>query len=265
MHNDYKQCEVRVPSTHVILLLFLFVMSFQIALSSLTYHHESFYWAIALNQIVIIFFPCIIVARRLRLNKNVVFPLKEPSAKMIFKTIAIMFAVTIAIDYVQAGTELVIAPPRELKDSFAKLMEIRGVTEFIIKILFLCFLPAICEEVFFRGFCQTGLVYRYGSRVGITITAAIFALAHGDPWHIHLYFLLGFILGWLFYASGTLWIPIIAHLINNLRAFADYFGDIHFPIKQLDALGNASILIFCLVIAVYFIRHFSDVPTTIRK
>lgn len=75
------------------------------------------------------------------------------------------------------------------------------------------------EELFFRGFAQTRLAERWGVPVGVVVASAGFALLHFDPLHSTLAFFLGLYLGWLAAASGSIVLPIAAHIGNNLVAF----------------------------------------------
>jgi membrane protease YdiL (CAAX protease family) len=86
---------------------------------------------------------------------------------------------------------------------------------FLLALLALGIAPGFCEEVFFRGFIQRGLVPRLGAHWGVLLSAAIFGLAHFDPLHSSLAFLLGAYLGVVTQLAGCIRTAILCHLLNN--------------------------------------------------
>lgn len=81
-----------------------------------------------------------------------------------------------------------------------------------------CVLPAILEELFFRGALQ-GLLRRWGSRFAIVTTSVLFTLLHTDIWQLPTVFVLSLALGYAAEVTGTVRSSIILHFINNLSAF----------------------------------------------
>ncbi|MGD2072580.1 MAG: type II CAAX endopeptidase family protein [Candidatus Thorarchaeota archaeon] len=73
----------------------------------------------------------------------------------------------------------------------------------------------IGEEVFFRGFVYTGLRRKFGVRGGIFWSSLFFGLTHGIPWQIPYAFVAGIILAYVYEKTGSLYSPIILHVVNN--------------------------------------------------
>jgi membrane protease YdiL (CAAX protease family) len=109
---------------------------------------------------------------------------------------------------------------REAEDKTAKLTEIMtsfgSISDLLIGILVIALLPAIGEELVFRGMFQNEL-YR-GTRnihVAIWFAAVIFSTIHFQFYGFIPRLLLGALFGYLYYWSGNLLIPIFAHFFNN--------------------------------------------------
>jgi sodium transport system permease protein len=80
--------------------------------------------------------------------------------------------------------------------------------------LVLALTPALCEEVFFRGFVLTGL-RRFGAWRAIAITALLFGLAHSSIYRLLPTFFLGILFGCLVWRTRSLLCAILAHTLNN--------------------------------------------------
>jgi len=77
--------------------------------------------------------------------------------------------------------------------------------------------PALCEEVFFRGICLGVLLERLPAWAAVGLSALLFAAVH-LPETMPPIFLLGVLLGLCRLLTGSLWPCVAAHLLNNLLA-----------------------------------------------
>ena len=115
----------------------------------------------------------------------------------------------------------------QLFKSFAELakqtMEIffsdTSVTGLIVNIIIIAGLAAVLEEIFFRG-CLQQIILKIvkNVHVAVWITAIIFSAIHLDFYGFVPRVILGAALGYLFVWSNNLWIPILAHFLNNASA-----------------------------------------------
>lgn len=85
-------------------------------------------------------------------------------------------------------------------------------------IFVLAVLPAVGEELVFRGVIGRGLVARLGVVPGILITSFLFAIVHVHPAHALAVFPLGIALHVLYLATRSIWAPILLHFLNNAWA-----------------------------------------------
>jgi membrane protease YdiL (CAAX protease family) len=86
---------------------------------------------------------------------------------------------------------------------------------FLLALLAMGIAPGLGEETLFRGFLQRGLVSRLGPCRGVLLSAAVFGLAHFDPVHSSLAFLLGLYLGVVTQLAGCIRTAIFCHVLNN--------------------------------------------------
>ncbi len=124
-------------------------------------------------------------------------------------------------------------------------------TSLFKNIMMIGVLPAIGEELLFRGVVQRLFKKIYGNaHAAIWITAALFSALHLQFFGFLPRMILGAMFGYMLEWSGTLWLPIIAHFVNNSSAvIAFYFtrkGNI--SAGELDKTGTVADGSFYLVV-----------------
>ncbi|MFC5409048.1 CPBP family intramembrane glutamic endopeptidase [Larkinella bovis] len=88
--------------------------------------------------------------------------------------------------------------------------------DLLIALLVIGLIPGIGEEVLFRGLLQRKLTQWTGSvHVAIWVSALIFSAIHVQFYGFVPRALLGALFGYLYVWSGNLWVPILAHAVNN--------------------------------------------------
>ncbi len=89
----------------------------------------------------------------------------------------------------------------------------------LINIAIMAILPAVAEEFLFRGVLQPlfGQWFR-NVHVSIWVVAAIFSAIHMQFFGFIPRLVLGGLFGYLYFWSRTIWVPVLAHFINNLIA-----------------------------------------------
>lgn len=87
--------------------------------------------------------------------------------------------------------------------------------DLVINLIMIAIIPAIGEELFFRGFLQRVFQSRYSAHVSIWLAAAIFSAIHLQFLGFVPRMLLGALFGYLVFWSGSVWPAIVAHAINN--------------------------------------------------
>ena len=113
------------------------------------------------------------------------------------------------------------------------------------------FLPGICEELFFRGFVLTGMCVHVGTKKALFVSAALFALAHFNPWQFPALLAMGFLLAMLVYWTHSIYPAIIAHSTNNALSVTGINLRTHYGIDGLassEPLSTVALLASFLVL-----------------
>ncbi|HRQ21172.1 MAG TPA: CPBP family intramembrane metalloprotease [Ferruginibacter sp.] len=117
------------------------------------------------------------------------------------------------------------------------LANLTGWSEFIMALIFMALLPALFEEMFFRGTMQTLFERWWGKPIlAIVVTSLIFSLIHASVYLFLSRMILGVVLGLLFYKTRNLWVNTFVHFANNALAAAQLFwyNQTHAEVKLDD-------------------------------
>ena len=106
--------------------------------------------------------------------------------------------------------------------------------DYLVSVFIIALLPAVFEETLFRGGLQN-LFSRWFKMpvLAIVVTAIIFSAVHGSYLGFLSRFVLGFVLGWIYYRSGNIWLNIIGHFFNNALAITSLYMSTK-PGEKLD-------------------------------
>jgi uncharacterized protein len=110
--------------------------------------------------------------------------------------------------------------------------------EAVINVLLIAAIPAMGEEMMFRGILQQqlGRIFK-NEHVMVWLSAAIFSAIHMQFEGFLARMILGALLGYLFVWTRNLWVPMIVHLLNNgLQIIVMYVANIK-P-EEMEKIGG---------------------------
>jgi len=104
----------------------------------------------------------------------------------------------------------------QAEETLRGLLHMEHWTEFLANLILIAFLPALGEELVFRGVVQQQLMRRIANPwVAILVSAFVFSAAHFQFDGFLPRMLLGFLLGWLYWRTRNFWVPVLGHFFNN--------------------------------------------------
>ncbi|MBN2766448.1 MAG: CPBP family intramembrane metalloprotease [Paludibacteraceae bacterium] len=110
-----------------------------------------------------------------------------------------------------------------------------------MNILLVGIVPAIGEELFFRAGIQKVIMQNRNVHAAIWISAFVFSAIHMQFFGFLPRMLLGALYGYLMVWSGSLWLPVLAHFVNNTVAVVVYYlryNGATIPDPESVGLGN---------------------------
>jgi membrane protease YdiL (CAAX protease family) len=146
--------------------------------------------------------------------------------KQILIVVLIAFAALIASDGFGEMNKWIPIPQtaanyfKTLEDNYDK--EVMAIThmatavDYVISLLVIALLPAMFEEMFFRGALQQVMIgWTKNVFTGIFITSVLFSAVHISYYGFLPRLFLGITLGYIFYYSKNIWLNILMHFLNN--------------------------------------------------
>ena len=151
-----------------------------------------------------------------KLNSSNFGPFK--AWQMVLITIVLTYSFMVAFDYPNYLNFKLTTQNGFMKQFYDILMEtlskMTGGPLWSSFLLTAIFAP-IFEEWLCRGMVLRGLLTRMKPGWAIVVSALFFALIHMNPWQALNAFLIGLVMGYIYYKTGSLWLTMLIHFVNN--------------------------------------------------
>ena len=103
----------------------------------------------------------------------------------------------------------------EFYEMFTEMMKELTGGPFWSSFLTVAIFAPIFEEWMCRGMVLRGLLTKMKPFWAIVISALFFAVIHGNPWQALNAFMIGLVMGYVYYKTGSLILTMIMHFVNN--------------------------------------------------
>ena len=116
-------------------------------------------------------------------------------------------------------------------------------------LLIIAALAAVSEELLFRSVIQKALIKLFkNAHVAIVVTAFVFSAVHMDFFGFFPRFILGLMLGYMFWMSGSIFPSMLMHFVNNATIVMLYYLNTRgFSDIDIDNFGNTSSVLLILL------------------
>ena len=136
--------------------------------------------------------------------------------------------------------------------------------DLILALLTVAIIPAFCEELLFRGLVLNGL-RGMGKWASILLSALIFALMHTSMEQLPYTFILGVVIGYIVYMTGSIWLGMIIHAVNNglvvVSMYIDSVNGVDSAVTASAGWGDVGIAVLStaigvgVVILIFWLMH----------
>lgn len=141
----------------------------------------------------------------------------------------------------------------DLYNSFSEALSSMSTDTVGIYILTVLFAPVL-EEILFRGIVQKGLINKGVKPMNaILISAFTFGVFHLNPWQSVNAFLLGLVLGVVYYKTKSLLMPILLHAFNNfISAYMLLNGNTESISENLHLPNYVGLIVGILIFSLFY-------------
>ncbi len=171
--------------------------------------------------------------------------LRAPDAPLLLLGAVGLFALLPVVQWLGTVNEALPLPDalREWDRTQMELIEkiLLGDLGVAFSLAMLALTPALCEEVLFRGYVQRQAERGLGAAGGILASGIIFGMYHLRFTQVLPLSLLGVYLAFLAWRTGSLWVPIVAHFLNNAFAVAAAAYVTNRPDLDMDAIEQMDV------------------------
>lgn len=136
----------------------------------------------------------------------------------------------------------------EAADTIKKFLDVNNVGGYLFNLFLMALIPAFGEELFFRGAVQNIFSEKFSKHVAVWVSAALFSLIHFQMYGFIPRMMMGAAFGYILVWTRTLWLPILAHLLNNAMAVSvSFFAKDTGNLQKIEDLGKADTFIYGII------------------
>lgn len=136
----------------------------------------------------------------------------------------------------------------QYKKALMAMTHMRSIWDLLLAIIAIAVVPAIVEELYFRGTLQKTITDWSGKPlVAIVITAILFSAFHFSYFGFLSRMSLGIVLGLIYYYTKTIWLPILMHFVNNAIGVTALYAVRNNP-KKIDQVMDSNLTYYWVVI-----------------
>lgn len=202
----------------------------------------------------------------LRINRN-------PSGEYVLFAVIVMLVAIPAInllgelnhaipfpDSLSSLENYLIDMEKRAEDLTIRMLDVNSVGGLLVNIGLIAIIPAVGEELFFRGIIQQVLQTNLKSHAAVWITAIVFSTIHFQFFGFIPRMLMGAFLGYLLVWTKNMWVPIIAHFANNATAVLFYYFKGEGNTFDIDNIGKSDtyligiISLIAVLLLIYLFR-----------
>lgn len=161
-----------------------------------------------------------------------------------------------AVNYLQLGLEAIgigiTMPEYEIPET------VPGIIFYVIS---LTLAPAFIEEIVFRGIVMQSL-RRFGDVFALVSSALIFGIFHLNLIQMPYAFILGLCIGYFVMRTGSLWVGVAVHFINNSAAVVFEFLYPYMTEEQYilaNSVYNLVLSLLAVIAVVFILMKYKDI------
>lgn len=213
---------------------------------------STFIWVQAFSSVFMFVIPTLLFAYQTHPAVGSYLGLKKPkfAAQYLWSVLLVMGALPLFLELANLMKQIDFGPGSEAMQSRMEeitetIMTMKTGGELARAIFVMALIPAIGEELFFRGIIMR-LLHQQSKKMGLAVivSAIFFTVVHGAPANFLSIFIAGVLLALIYIYTGSLWCSIATHFIyNGSQIVLNYYGNNNANLKEAVADNHLPIYI----------------------
>jgi sodium transport system permease protein len=189
----------------------------------------------------------------LKVNLRETFRFRIPSPRSILITVILFAGIALLMGTILYIQNSLFPFPKELVDALEKIMKPVYSRPFWQVLCLIALMPAVCEEITFRGVVFSGLLNRRKVWVAMVLTSFFFAVFHLSLHRFPAVFLIGLAACFVVWISGSILTGILLHALSNgFVSFISLYPQYDFlGINQMRPSAYALIGLLLIGVAIF--------------
>lgn len=193
-----------------------------------TEHVTAFRVATGLGQLILILLPTLFLVRFVSFKPAQFLRLRFPGLKVLLFPVIGIFSLQQMLQIYLVFQEKIPVPHRLqpiikqfkelIEEAYGTLVGSKSVPELLLVLVVVALIPAIAEEMMFRGLIQRCFEKGLTPLAGVVVTGIIFGAYHLNPFGFVPLAAIGVYLGFLAMRANSIWVSAAAHFLNNATA-----------------------------------------------
>lgn len=234
--------------TSLIIMIIAFLLPLYFGLIFIT---KSKYVQLAITPVTILLI--IIIAGLInKLDFKKAFKFSKFNFKQFLYLLLMLIGTRIIVDYI---LEVIVTLFPSTLSTTEVLNDALSLDNIWISLLLLAVLPPVAEELLFRGVTLNSFMHKYTPWIGIIISSVLFGVFHMNLLQGINACILGIVLGYSYYKTKSIFVPIILHSLNNAYAVVlDFCPSLSLDIPLMDSILLVILAVTLVASSFYFIE-----------
>ena len=175
----------------------------------------------------------------------------------------LLFIIPVAVSSQIIGSEIenlisiLIKRSLNFYQAIITLAKLPGISGLFLSIILIAVIPAIVEEILFRGIIQKGLINKYNTNTGIILASFLFAIIHINPHVLLTIFLFAILLGFVYHIYKNILYNILIHFtLNFLAVLLIRYDNFHLKGLNSDLDKTSHVNIYLILMSLIIIGLF---------
>lgn len=190
-------------------------------------------------------------------NLTELFRLRPVSWEVVLYSFLIGITIPVVGDEIDRIVQIFITIPPEFLKNLTAGLHAESAWDWILLILGAVLIAAASEELMFRGFFQVTLEKKGDITRAVLIASFTWAITHLNIYWMIQIFIMGVIIGFLAWRTGSIIPAILVHAINNMLSLLTINFEDKFDWFEMSGHVSPFVLIPSVLILVLSLRHIS--------